>query len=609
MADLTGQVLDGKYRLIRRLGSGGVGTVYAAVHVVIGTRVAIKIIKPEFAGNPTLGLRLVQEAKAASAVGHPSIIKIHDVGRTPEGLTFLVMELLDGEELADLIRRSGPFPDPDAAAITADVLDALAAAHARGIIHRDLKPENVFLVHGPRGQTWIKLLDFGIAKAVHQRLSAPRLTHAGTVVGTPFYMSPEQARGARDLDVRVDVYAAGVLLFEMLTRKVPFDGESYNEVLANVLNRPFPRPRDLNPRIGEGLEAVVLRAAAKDRDARFPTAVAFAQALAPFLPDRTPSGTYRLSTIAAGEEPPRETDAPVVEESVPTVVEDLPAMSGETRPPAPPSARGAAKDHAERSVSIRDGRSGPPAASTVVIRDAAPEPEPAGDVPGASLPSETPQVGGLIDGREFRRRVLVAVIGTLALVGAFSVVALLARTDSDGSDTPAGDPTGTVAAADPDAATGDGTSGDETPSPPGDDAAPPAPSPDAADPGGSDSGTPADAAPPDVAAPDVSAPEGPSPPSRVTVTVVGAPAGAKIVLDGEEVTNPFALEPSDAARRIRVTARGYDPAVRTFVADRDQEIDGRLRRAAGASGGADAGADTGRSQLLMPDPHLRPGGR
>ncbi|MBN1771963.1 MAG: serine/threonine protein kinase, partial [Deltaproteobacteria bacterium] len=242
MAELEGMVIDGKYRLVRKIGSGGVGTVFEATHVVIGQRFAIKVLRPENVGSATLALRLVQEAKSAGAVDHPSIIKVFDAGRTKDGLTYLVMELLHGEELAAHIRARAPFAPDEAVDITCDVLEALVAAHGRGIIHRDLKPENVFLTRGPRGQRWTRLLDFGIAKVVDHKLGAPRLTQVGTVVGTPFYMAPEHARGVRDLDARVDVYAAGVMLFEMLTRRVPYDGASYNEVLAKVLSDPFPPP-------------------------------------------------------------------------------------------------------------------------------------------------------------------------------------------------------------------------------------------------------------------------------------------------------------------------------------------------------------------------------
>ena len=299
MAEFEGKVLDGKYRLTRRLGSGGVGTVYEAVHELIGQKFAIKVLKPEYATSPTLAQRLVQEAKAASAIDHPSIIKIFDAGRTRDGLTFLVMELLVGQELSARIRGSAdPVPSEEAVDITSDVLDALVAAHAKGIIHRDLKPENVFLTRGPHGQRWVKLLDFGIAKIVDHRMAGPRLTHAGTVVGTPFYMAPEHARGARDLDARVDVYATGVMLFEMLTKRVPFDGHSYNEVLAKVLSEPFPRPRKFNGNIPEGLEAVLLRATAKDRNARFPSAAAFLEAVTPFCSE-APSAVFRLTEAAA----------------------------------------------------------------------------------------------------------------------------------------------------------------------------------------------------------------------------------------------------------------------------------------------------------------------
>ncbi|MBI5486672.1 MAG: protein kinase [Deltaproteobacteria bacterium] len=604
MAELEGKVLDGKYRLTRRLGSGGVGTVYEAIHAVIGQKFAVKILKPEYATSPTLALRLVQEAKAASSIDHPSIIKVFDAGRTKDGLTFLVMELLVGHELSARIRNSPEPMSPDEAVdITSDVLDALVAAHKKGIIHRDLKPENVFLTRGPHGQRWIKLLDFGIAKIVDQRMAGPRLTHAGTVVGTPFYMAPEHARGARDLDVRVDVYAAGVMLFEMLTRRVPFDGQSYNEVLAKVLSEPFPRPRKFNPGIPEGLEAVMLRATAKDRDARFPTASAFLEALAPFVPE-APSAVFRLQEAAAFERERSVGTADlemVPEESIPTISADVPAPDSRPAPDrpvarvAPPGSGGPAAQLAPAAAQQPEIA----AASTVQLSDQsqdsleAPRAEQeVGTLTGAIVPAPDrahPRLALWISAGV----VVVAVVATLI----WSTLGGGSGTEPTPSALPR--PDVPVAASLLDAAPAetapaiDATAAGES----ADAGASVATVVDAAEADGEGSADLATVATADVAPLD----DGPA---KVTIRVLGVPAEAKLWVDGEPVTNPFELDPSDATHRLRVTARGFRAYSTMFSAPESMGLAVNLERAR-ETGPADAGEtpDTRAGQLL-PDPHL-----
>ena len=615
MSELVGKVLEGKYRLTSKLGSGGVGTVYEATHVVIGQKFAIKILKPEFAGNPTQALRLVQEAKSASAIDHPSIIRVFDAGRTKDGLTFLVMELLHGEELAAHIKARAPFDVDEAVDITCDVLEALVAAHQRNIIHRDLKPENVFLTRGPRGQRWTKLLDFGIAKVVDQKLAFPRLTHEGTVVGTPFYMSPEHARGARDLDGRVDVYATGVILFEMLTRRVPYDGSSYNEVLSKVLSDPFPRPSSYNPVVSEGLEAVILRATAGDRDARFPTAQAFLEALEPFRPEITSTVT-KLDVIErmARDRGVNSGDVELLpEESVPTLV-------GEARGPSrtPPSSRARSspgEDAADDSTPAAAPASASPsvvaAAETLRLAGDAPRPKEGGLREAGTL------AGSLVPVERLSRRRLtaLAVVGFVTLVAVAAVFWLLwqrgggttsrsgaagaeatAPADAGGTTTPPAEavdagatPAPAVAAAEPDAAEPDGG----------------APTAAAVDPGadaGTDLGT-------YVALYDVPTPDGEPPPDdgKVTVHIVGAPASAKLFVDGDPVSTPFRLEPSPGQHRLRILAPGFRPYNTVFKATEDFAISVRMYRDRGSTPPPDAGtARDARSGQLQPNPFLTP---
>ncbi|NMC72321.1 MAG: serine/threonine protein kinase, partial [Myxococcales bacterium] len=318
----VGTVLDDKYRLVRLLGKGGVGEVYEAVHELIGLRVAVKLIRFEYASNAELNQRFLQEARAAAAVGHPGIVQIHDVGRTPDGRTYLVMEYLDGEDLEKQLGRERRLGLDQTAGILCDVLDALAAAHAKGIIHRDMKPENVFLVPGRHGERVTKLLDFGIARLNDEVQTATRLTRPGSVMGTPYYMCPEQARGDQHVDAGVDIYAVGVMLYEMLTGELPFSGNTYNEVLSKVLSQPFPSLRAKRDDVPEEVERIVFRATARERSARYATALEFAEALAPFRSVRMPAL------------------APAPERRSPTAETPLPTTSQPSLPPPRPDDAG-----------------------------------------------------------------------------------------------------------------------------------------------------------------------------------------------------------------------------------------------------------------------------
>jgi serine/threonine-protein kinase len=281
-SDPVGRMVGEKYRIVGRIGGGGVADVFEAVHVEIGQRVAIKVLKREYARLDEVSGRFLTEARAAGTIGHPGIVRIHDIGSFESGRPYLVMERLVGPTLADVLDERGRLPREEAVGICVQLLDALEAAHRAGVIHRDLKPENVVLVEGPGGDRWAKIIDFGIARLTREGAAAKRLTMQGSVVGTPYYLSPEQARGSPNLDGRVDVYAAGVMLHEMLTGTLPFEGASVEEILTRVLSAPFPDPRALLPDLPEGLEAAIRRATARRRDDRFASARAFAEALRPF---------------------------------------------------------------------------------------------------------------------------------------------------------------------------------------------------------------------------------------------------------------------------------------------------------------------------------------
>ena len=258
----VGRVLGDRYRILERIGEGGMGTVWLCEHVALGKRMAVKILRPEFSRDEELARRFEQEARAASQIGQENIIDVVDFGRTPEGSLYLVMEALEGESLARLLRRAGPLPVGRAIGILLQICRALGAAHARGIVHRDLKPENVIVVRREDGSDFAKVVDFGISKSGGSAEQG-RITRAGSIIGTPEYMAPEQASAAA-VDHRCDVYALGVLAYEMLTGSLPFQGETaVATLLKHQGERPAP-PRQRRPDLPAELEAAILRALAKD---------------------------------------------------------------------------------------------------------------------------------------------------------------------------------------------------------------------------------------------------------------------------------------------------------------------------------------------------------
>jgi len=256
----------GEYTIVGRLADGGMGTIYAARHPVIGKKAAIKVISSELCTDPAAVERFVQEARAVNQIGHPNIVDVFAFGTLPDGRSYFVMELLQGESLAARLRR-GRIPVGDAMEIIEQLCRGLRAAHTKGIIHRDLKPDNVFLVAVPGDRPLVKLLDFGIAKLRDADEGQILSTHAGTLMGTPIYMSPEQARG-RHVDDRTDIYALGVMAYEMILTLPPFLSDNPMDVIAMHLNQEPPPPRSLWTEIPEPLAQLLLRMLDKDPDAR-----------------------------------------------------------------------------------------------------------------------------------------------------------------------------------------------------------------------------------------------------------------------------------------------------------------------------------------------------
>ncbi|MBM4395084.1 MAG: serine/threonine protein kinase [Deltaproteobacteria bacterium] len=266
-ADAVGLVLAKRYRVDAVLGVGGVGVVFRASHLFLQRDVAIKVLRPELVSIPAQRRRFLLEAKAASEMRHPNVVDVLDFGVTDDGVFYLVMEMLAGRSLAERLGTPPPLDPCEAARIAAGVLAGVDAVHRRGVIHRDLKAENFIIEDGPDQR--VKLLDFGLAQvfAPGRGPGRERLTGAGLVMGSPFTMAPEQARGL-PLDARADIYAVGCILFEMLAGRPPFEGDDGMQVMACHMNVPPPRLADLAPGVPEAIERVVMRCLEKRADDR-----------------------------------------------------------------------------------------------------------------------------------------------------------------------------------------------------------------------------------------------------------------------------------------------------------------------------------------------------
>ncbi len=277
--DLIGRTIGGKYNIRAVLGEGGMGTVFEALNLSIGRQVAVKVLHANQLRKKDSVRRFHQEARAAGAIGHPNICEVYDLGTLEDGCPYLVMEKLVGETLADRIGEEGGLPVEEVVDTLTQVLSGLVAAHEKGIVHRDIKPENVFLTKRVGCAPVAKLLDFGVSKMISMPAadddSEPEMTRTGIVLGTPYYLAPEQARGERALDARVDLYACGVLLYEALTGRRPFTGQNYNALLINILTGK-PRPaREVRPALPRGFDRILDKAMAREPSDRYQTAVEF----------------------------------------------------------------------------------------------------------------------------------------------------------------------------------------------------------------------------------------------------------------------------------------------------------------------------------------------
>jgi serine/threonine-protein kinase len=284
-----GSVLGGRYRLVELLGQGGMATIFRATDSQLGRDVAVKVLRPEYGRDPDFVARFRMEAQSVASLSSPNIVVVHDFGMDPAG-PFIVMDYVDGEDLATLLRRTGPLTPSQSARIASEVARALAVAHSRGIIHRDIKPGNILLAHDGR----VQVADFGIARAIAEA----QMTLPGTTLGSVQYMSPEQARGEPATE-RSDIYSLGVVLFEMLAGRRPFEGDSAASIAVARLTPPVPMPSAYRAGIPPVLEAICRKAMAIDPAERFSSAAAMADALEDDLADRS-AGVAGLGAAAAG---------------------------------------------------------------------------------------------------------------------------------------------------------------------------------------------------------------------------------------------------------------------------------------------------------------------
>ena len=285
-----GDVLGGRYRLVELLGQGGMATIYRASDSQLGRDVAVKVLHREYGRDPDFVARFRQEAHAAAALSHPGIVAVHDFGVDEDG-PYLVMELVDGEDLASLLRRNGPLPPRQAARLVAEVARALDAAHDRGIVHRDVKPGNIMLNANGR----VKVTDFGIARA----WADAGLTLPGTTLGSVHYFSPEQAIG-EPATAASDVYSLGIVLYELLSGRRPWEGDSAAAIAMARISAPAPRVSDIRPSVPPALEAIDLKALDPNPGSRFGSAGAMADALEAFLEESRIAGTRPAGSVAAG---------------------------------------------------------------------------------------------------------------------------------------------------------------------------------------------------------------------------------------------------------------------------------------------------------------------
>ena len=389
----TGDLIDDKYRIVRLIGEGGMGAVYEGENIRIHRRVAIKVLHASVAGMADVVARFEREAQAAGRIGSEHIVEVLDLGSLASGDRYMVMEFMDGDSLSQRIRQRGRMHPSELYPIARQLLDALTAAHNAGIVHRDLKPDNVFLLRSRRSQAdFVKLLDFGISK-FGGTSSGLSMTRTGAVMGTPYYMAPEQAKGSREVDHRVDLYAIGVILYEALAGQVPFLADTFNELLFKIVLEQPPPLAELAPDLDPGFAQIVAKAMAREPAERFQTAHELQQALDDWAArmgfSAHSTGAYPASSVAGA--PPARTPIETKPLAATPGIWSSTSAGGEPAPDKPkPSRAGLIASIAAIAVvaggsgvfMLVSGKSATPAPSSVA--NSGPE------APPSALPAPTP---------------------------------------------------------------------------------------------------------------------------------------------------------------------------------------------------------------------------
>ncbi len=536
----VGMVLSEKYRVVRKLGEGGMGAVYEGEHTLIKRRVAIKCLHAQFAQNPEIVARFHREAMAATSIGHPNIVEVTDMGRFPDGAFYMVLEFLDGRDWAKDIEKTGPQSLGRMVHIMSQVCDALEAAHAKGVVHRDLKPENIYLIKRGSDDAFVKVLDFGISK-VSGEGESKGLTRTGTAMGTPYYMAPEQAQGKRDVDSRADIYSLGVIIFQALTGQYPFDDESYPMLVLKICTEAPPALTRFRPDLPVEVEHLVNSMLAKK-------------------PADRPANCGEIK--AALERWRAVHDAPIVAADAPSTASlGASVLGGPAGPAATANMGGAGTPIPVPTGTPPTNVAGPhahtgPIAQRNTLTPLSASNTPVGHESSPALPttSRTPLYIG-------------AGLGAVGVIGA--IVGVMMFGGGGGASTSA-------------------TSLPVPPAPPTTAVAPPS--------------DPTPVAPPAPTTP--TAVEAPTPTevARVTVQITTEPDDAEVYLDDGRIPNPFDgdLPQSSETHTLRVQRDGYTTTVQDLVLSVPQRVRVRLRRGHGVEDRSTAGRRRGGTAAATP---------